>query len=1083
MERKIIRGLILPAGTEIHADSGLYRLGTRQGPLPEAEATPGRPSPAAVSAGRLAAHASVGDYAQAPVDILIGRSGHPDQAGGAAAWWRDEDGVVYGWEAPSTLTRWRLASTAKHERPTLLARSSGGYLVAGTYNDGAGGLTLRITTLLANGAAATGSPVNYYDQQAATDRTMVYCPCLIRVGERIWLYFVGEESSSRWSIRSLYSDDDGETWNLGATQIDGRRYASVSYLPTRISAALGNDQVMLALGYLAGATEGIAQFVSYDSGATYRLCAGLDATTAPLMGGAPALAFVGGWFVLVYLLHASAYPYRVRLSSAEQPLAYLATSQIEAAGPKWGTLTGLVFDDADVVLVASEDGALYLTARLADGDDEWVVYQSRDLGETFSSMGSSGLSSGAGKWWDGETNGSAPVDAAGCWAGDALCLVARRSAIVGTSGGLHWARLGGWSNITMSPLRSAPTEGDQATWNRTWLPIDPPATQGWARTVFGTTTETLSGQGLRLQVNSGFSGVHYDLTPSGTDRLIAEGACDPTTGDLLFEVLLDDGASGYGVRVLIGASTLEAQDLFGTTLGTVAVSSAFGLRWRLHLRGARATLWWRGELSEVWEAVCERGVLTNGGTTLGTNRVRWGAEGGSSAVDGIWTWLAFSVGESVAGRVPLADPPLRAGIDGDEIVTRESLLPRALSASPIHVADGLAVSLQGGPVLIGESWSITTDSPYASRYALPAVAPSPRDVARWAGSIGSADELHVVVTLDPALAAPGALMGVYLDGLYGGPWDIDVLDPDGGGVWSNVARVDPISFAASVVTAGDGVWLRPTSNAGRSVRLDELVGCAVELWDATKTTRLDVGVVASNSEGHIGLAGRTARISLAGGASAAGSGRQVDIHPRRAICIVSSATISATRPIERIRLRRSLDSGAMYGDILGEIGVIAAGPVAVFGKDYSLTRSLDHQPSVTITTQRDGRRIARQDAPVRRVAELSWVEGVDLSDIRRAHESSAHTSDVVEWASTAVAQRHDVALLLADLLMQRQSGLVVYLPYVPGDEGPVWAVSADRGRGAIYGRIAGSVRHEQAVGEEEVTDLVRVQTVSVEEEL
>jgi hypothetical protein len=386
-------------------------------------------------------------------------------------------------------------------------------------------------------------------------------------------------------------------------------------------------------------------------------------------------------------------------------------------------------------------------------------------------------------------------------------------------------------------------------------------------------------------------------------------------------------------------------------------------------------------------------------------------------------------------------------------------------------------------VLIGETWEIAPDSPYASRYALPAVTPSPRDVARWAGDTGSADELVVVVSLDPSLAAPGALMGIYLDGLYGGPWDLDVYDPDGGGSWSNVARVDPISFEASVVVAGDGVWLRPLSNAGRSVRLDELAGAAVEVWDATKTTRLDVGVVASNSEGHIGLSGRTARIVVEGGAAGAGSGRQIDLYPRRAICIVSAATISTTRPVERIRLRRSLDSGAFYGDILGEIGVVAAGPIAVFGKDYALTRSVDHQPSVTITTQRDGRRIARQDAPIRRVAELSWVEGVDLSDIRRAHASSSHTSDVVEWASTPVAQRHDVALLLADLLSQRQAGLVVYLPYVPGDEGPVWTASADRGRGAIYGRMTGSVRHEQAVGDEEVSDLVRVQTISVEEEL
>jgi hypothetical protein len=167
------------------------------------------------------------------------------------------------------------------------------------------------------------------------------------------------------------------------------------------------------------------------------------------------------------------------------------------------------------------------------------------------------------------------------------------------------------------------------------------------------------------------------------------------------------------------------------------------------------------------------------------------------------------------------------------------------------------------------------------------------------------------------------------------------------------------------------------------------------------------------------------------------------------------------------------------------VGVLAAGPVAIFGKDYSVSRNLSVEPGGELADLPGGYRLARDAAPPRRGVELAWVDPCDLTDVLTPLGSS-HTPDYVRFkaSSPPVAQRHDTTLLVSDLIARGNGiGLAVYLPYIPTAEAPTWIASLDMARGALYGRIIGSARLEQAVGEEGTSAVYRLSTVTISEEL
>lgn len=1078
--KSVLRGLILPTGSAIDSDSGLYASGTRIAPLPASDARPAIALPSGDEEGLLESYAGDGSWASEDLDVVIARGGHPDRQG-AAFYVEDSDGVLYGWEAPSVLTAFRRIATYDLDDCVVVATDTG-LVVAGTYSTG-GGKYLRLLQLSEVGAIVTTS--SYYDTSAYTTRTLAYCPGLVRLPSgRVVCFFVGQESTGYQSIRSIYSDDDGATWALLSPRVIPGTYDSGTTLLRRIRAAYSQGQILVTVGYAQGITDAIAQLASYDGGATATLVAGLDGTTAglALSGYQELVALPSGGFLLAYIGNADQYPYSYRIASAEEAFAYASIqSTIVAAGAKWGTLTGLFLADADLVMGIDEAGTAYLTGRLAAGNDQWISFRSVDRGDTWEAMGeTTGLQAGAWHLAPGVA-GSGPIDAGGCWyRGSLLLCHSSQSPVASAGASQQWiSRLGGWRSITMPALYSGGDDADQCAWEGTWLPMDEPQDAGWTRTTAGAPTDTLTG-GYILLTTAALEHIRYSRIPAGSaTALVTEVELEAISGTAAFRCTLDDNTFSYSVNVAVSTTTITVTDPHGA--GSWTAGNTGAVTFRVHQSGSAFSLWYTSD-GKSWTNLVENQTLTSGGAAVvGTNRVRWGLDSASSSAN--YYRVAYTSG-SYAGIVPLADPPAQMGITGSQIVARDGLHPRYASSVPAYAWDGLAVALRAGPVAAGDRWTIGTQSPYATANILPSDKPSPRQLARWEGA-GGADELRIVVTLDASEAAPGVLVGCYLDGLYGGPWTIALWD---GGAWVDQESTPVLAFSAQIMAAGNYHVLRPSTSPGYILRYDELVGAAVRVWTSdAKTTLLYDGKVLTNSEGLVvpyATSARGARIVCEGLTTSAVTARYVEIYPRRAVAIFDAYAVAPLVSQVKIRLSIPVDTD-FYGGTLGEIGVVAAGPVAIFGKDYSVSRNLSIEPGGELTELPGGLRVGDGSTPPRRSVELAWVDPCDSTDVLTPLDS-AHTPDYLRFKSTSppVAHRHDTTLLVSDLVARGNGiGLAVYLPHVPTAEAPTWIASLDRARGALYGRIIGSARLEQAVGEEGTSAVYRLSTVTLEEEL
>lgn len=1079
-----LRGFVLPIGNSIDSDTGLYAAGVRISGLSPVDARPAFALPTGTQPGVLESYSGDGTWLSEDLEVVIARGGHPDRQG-AAFYVEDSAGKLYGWEAPSVLTQFRRISTDGLDEASMAATPTG-MIVAGTYSTG-GGKYLRLLQLSEVGAIVTTT--NLHDQSAYASRTMAYRPGLVRLpttAGRIVCFFVGEESTGFQSIRSVYSDDNGATWALLSPRVIPTTYDPASTLFRRIRAAYSNGQLLICVEYATGASEAIAQLVSYDGGATATIVAGLDGTTAGLaLGGVHELvALPTGGFLMAYIAVADKYPYSYRIAAAEEPFAYASTnSQVENAGALWAVLTGLVITDADLVMGIDEAGTAYLTGRLAAGNDQWVSYRSVDAGDTWEPMGeTTGLQAGA---WHNTTGvaGSGPVLAGGCWYRGSL-VICHNSQAVGApgAGSQQWiSRLGGWRSLTMPALYSGSDEAMQCTWESTWLPIDEPQDVGWTKTTAGAPTDTLS-SGYLLLTTGGLEYIRYSRVPAGAaTALVTEVELETVSGTAAFRCTLDDNTFSYSLNVEVSTTAITATDPHGAGSWTVGSTGAITIR--VYQSGNKVSLWYTSN-GKSWTNLIENQTLTSGGAgVIGTNRVRWGIDSGNSSAR--YYRVPYTSG-SYAGIVPMADPPAQIGITGSQIVVRDGLHPRYASSLPAYAWDGLAVALRAGPVAAGERWAIGTISPYQTTNILPATASSPRTIARWEDGAG-ADTLTIVIGLDPSVAAPVALVGCYLDGLYGGPWSLALWD---GSAWVHCAATEVLAFSAAIMADGTYHVLRATTSPGGIIlRLDELKGCAVRVWTSdAKTTLLYDGRVVRNSEGLIGpfsAVGRTARIVCEGLTTSAVTVRYVEVYPRRAVAVLDSYEVSSLAQPSKLRLSIPVTTD-WYGGVLGEVAVAAIGPMVVFGKDYSVSRNISIEPGGEIVELPGGYRVATEPAPARLGVEVAWVDPSDLTDVLMPHTSSSHVPDYVRWdaGNPPVAQRHDTTQLVADLLHARNGvGLAVYLPAVPTSGAPYWIESLDWARGALYGWVVGAARLEQAAGEEGTSPVLRLSTVTLEQEL
>jgi hypothetical protein len=169
-------------------------------------------------------------------------------------------------------------------------------------------------------------------------------------------------------------------------------------------------------------------------------------------------------------------------------------------------------------------------------------------------------------------------------------------------------------------------------------------------------------------------------------------------------------------------------------------------------------------------------------------------------------------------------------------------------------------------------------------------------------------------------------------------------------------------------------------------------------------------------------------------------------------------------------------------DDLRGIGRLVTGEVAVMGQEYGWGRSVVTDARLEETEDEGDHVQIRQLAPPRRSVRIDWMDGVDRTQIQVASPSPDVVRRNIAGNPIAAVAGTPGALegMFRDLANRRSQ--VVYLPRIEIPATNVTVQNLNRRADMVLGRLRGELTHENVMGDEGVTDLVRMAALTVLEE-
>jgi hypothetical protein len=1079
--RSTMRGLLVPDPRLAwwEDESGEYdAAGTRLSAIRSAGPVAGIPSSTSSSAMALRA---TGEQS-AEVYVHVGRGGLPGTDGASVLWSpTGTAGTWRGCDLPCVITHWQsLLHVPGHSyrHPHLISAPDGR------------------AWLLYYHATDQEVEVRVWDPDAATWGTAVTVAsasadpfaCLLRLPSgRLHCYHWRSAGSGHEQVALRWSDDDGATWTDAG-----------DVLSVPISTGDYPVQLRLRAGYLAGQVLLVAhcrippaayrdvllQWCSSDGGMALDLVGAMTGGAVPADSGAcPEIVVEDGQFLVGWLWEDTGPIVATwrRLGSASTWICavpeWSSTGSI-AAGQVWGTLAAGIITTPDLAAWVDDDGAIYCCGRASDGfaAARINILRSPDHGETWYGTGTSShyVVPATGQAWWNQDGDEVAREFSGC--------ASRGRSLVATSWdhlGLHTESigvcvLGGWTRCTM-PRRAGSAAPDYRTaWEEpevgTHLPSD---TARWTVHVVGGGAATHSAGRLHLVCGAGDQ-LYYDRTPAGTmaEGVIGEWALEWVDGTAHHRIRLSDATPHrYQADLRYDGTTITLRDDVGAADVATLAWSTHTLRLRLAMAGSSCRAWVRadGPAEDAdWQPIGNTNALVDAANNPG-NEITWGLFGQGELYYGEW----HGVSDEYVG---------------DQLLVAQGtslLYPRSVLDSPVYAAYGTSLSAVTGPAFVGEEWEVQPDAEYPVSALDPRVEPSPRHPWR-SRPHSEMDATTRTLRLAWALGTAAEdglsdLWGVWLDGLNCAEIAVWLYYA---GAWHQAATtsVDDLSTARS----GGTLRLAGAVSGACTWRRGELDYAGVEGITIGPPDISDWRTtIAESIPGITRIGTGTSRTwacrlsSYDGGWSAT---PRVHLWPRRHLLLIRlSAYASQIRGVQ-LRLPVPVLPASLVPGVPAagywEIGTLAAGPVWVWGTDYSWGRSITHDPAQEIMTAEDGTRIVRVLGPIRRTVEVTWSDPVPMAD---ALGSVAPDYVAYHVGGQAVALLRDTPLEVADELrvLQGAGTPVVYLPSIPQDS-PGGMTSW--GRGAVYGRIISAVAVETVQGEEEATELARVQRITIEEE-
>jgi len=884
-------------------------------------------------------------------------------------------------------------------------------------------------------------------------------PALVRLPSgRIQMYVRNGPSltiSDKFNVDMYFSDVEGETWTLGAQ----------ACLAAPQDLTDSDDLWAIRVGYHAGQFLLLAQlagntYVQYSSsdGAYFTF---IEKNTSLVIESFGLTTDSRGFHFVACADEVYSY---ALLGAANQPISSVGLQPITRASDGVG-FEGRGGDESLGCCVAiTETGTIYAylnadnKAGLATDDMIRIVW-SDDSGvtwQTSSQLTESGL---FGERTGGGIDTKPTSWLTACCVGQTVFLLVQAKLTYFENPYIAW--LGGRSNFTI------PTDEQRQSITRQYQPeggfaaveLPTTVTTGWSRATTGTAPSEAITAGKYVASMTAVGDVRYSWTCDGSATELwikVEIGGVTVNGQFVCELQLTTRHVSFEVQSSVArirdekaSTTLDSDtDDYTNKIFFFYASESTGETKAFVLIGG------------VWTEFLS-GTASSGSTLAEV--VRWGAEAvgtGSSTVE------VLSVA-SGSGR----DSFLAAYTSPD------STLPIPVSGGWTALSDDLRIKAEGGIAYVGDSYTVSEASDYSVQNILPSVAPSPVRGWRSKSHLAALQSTPCYVVFDLSDAGDTALdnelFGIYLDGINFPEFTIEAYIS---GVWTEL-DLDTTNLLQFSYTRHGNVII-PSTSATDSVYLarDELKGASIYLG-STATW----GVI-GNSEGTLGKPGdvRSCRIFLDDATVSGGdatSGTATIVFPRY-LGILSMDT-------ERFsKIRIVIDSATrdVAADDFITIGQCVIGPIVVFGQQYE-GRQRSLTPNVQISDLPDGQRRVRVAGKPRRSVTFSWPNGHATHRIYDAPVDSE--AWVQNYNDRNISASRDVSELLEGLLYELDGAKtpVVYLPKVPLGAALTQGFSNFRAGGAIYGRITSALQIDTAQGDELEDELVRINQITVEEEL
>tara|TARA_R100000664_G_C2760064_1_gene150711 strand:- start:9247 stop:12510 length:3264 start_codon:yes stop_codon:yes gene_type:complete len=914
------------------------------------------------------------------------------------------------------------------------------------------------------------------------------CICELNDGSVLVCHF-RQTTTDDITVAVYRSTNEGTSFtrvSTGALDTKIGTTGSSGYIPQKMRMVANDNTVFLVMELLSndsgsGAQNRIGQFVSFDRGATFKLI-GISPSGS---SGAheyhvpDCSVLQDGSFCVAYIKDEQTVNFeRLPYGSFDISNSTYGLNKVEVTNT--GSLVvsldpGSKLTDGRLAMWIDNNNVLFIAVGNVT-DKSLVLFASYDSGEKWIKMSGDSTISDA-TFFQPDSTGSEIYRLTACnWEGRNV-LIGRHSL------SLPLLYLGGYATNNLPSLVTDPRFFEYIRYDNSWIPLQTPQTSSFY-TAVGTGADTLSENGLNIVTTAGQTR-YLQSTPTVSTlgnghivryRIKMTGGGSTGSDNVAIRIRLDDTSShDYDVSIRYTLTSFVVYDNNGSAVkNTTSKSMTNETEFIVAMIDGKITILhrdWNENDARVYAQIDITGLSDGGGG--GGGYIRWGHLT-SPAGNTESNWSEFHTSSDSSTGVQMIGPQSPNYI----------LYP--IQGDYVYLNGGTSISTRESPAYENDEYSILRHYDYSIDRVFHDVSPSRKVMWRSESVTSGAIASQVIpFYLDKGLEHNAEsrlgsdLVAMHLSNINFRTFKIKRYDV-GTSAWVVVATIDTSSgITSTFVRTGNTLKFGGGGVDSFYLNYNECENWRVQLVLGDSTV---IRPIETNSEG-------TWNNNTSKGAVV----KLIDVdntEPASGTCrfIPTDVTVIMSMNGETgSAWALEIDSQETHEKYF-EIGSMTFGHVAVVAPSYGRGRSISYEPNTQTFTSLDGTTHTRKLSSGRRIATISWTDGVDISSTFDSDPSPDYWQFSTSGGAEPVANYGDAPNMMIGLYnyLGGPDKPIVYIPsFKKSSGGSSDIVLLNRYHEQLYGRTTGSVSIDHIVGSELIGDnkgeVFRIGSINIRE--